>query len=99
MLTLTSIGLFLAILKFQTGNIIGSIITFYMISTVGSPAAAQIRAGLSGAHFLSASAGQLPSTRIARVRNRLRSSQQNRDRGNWGAFVVVSPGRQVRNPD
>jgi hypothetical protein len=33
MLTLASSGLFLAILKSQTGNIIGSIITFYMIST------------------------------------------------------------------
>jgi hypothetical protein len=33
MLTLASSGFFLAILKSQTGNIIGSIITFYMIST------------------------------------------------------------------
>ena len=33
MLTLASSGLCLAILKSQTGNIIGSIITFYMIST------------------------------------------------------------------
>jgi uncharacterized membrane protein len=33
MLTLASSGLFLVILKSQTGNIIGSIITFYMIST------------------------------------------------------------------
>ena len=33
MLTLASSGLCLAILKSQTGNIIGSVITFYMIST------------------------------------------------------------------
>src|SRR6202046_2604501 len=33
MLTLAASGLCLAILKSQTGNIIGSIITFYMIST------------------------------------------------------------------
>jgi len=33
MLTLASSGLYLAILKFQRGNIIGSIVTFYLITT------------------------------------------------------------------
>jgi uncharacterized membrane protein len=39
MLTLASSALCLAIMKSQHGNIIGSIITFYMIERRGSPAA------------------------------------------------------------
>ncbi|MBB5344686.1 DUF2306 domain-containing protein [Tunturibacter empetritectus] len=58
MLTLASSGLCLAILKSQRGNIIGSIVTFYMITTawlagrrrsIGRPDWAALLVGLGGA--------------------------------------------------
>ena len=58
MLTLASSGLCLAILKSQTGNIIGSIVTFYMITTawlagrrrnIGPPDWAALLVGIGGA--------------------------------------------------
>jgi uncharacterized membrane protein len=58
MLTLASSGLYLAILKSQRGNIIGSIVTFYMITTawlagrrrnIGRPDWAALLVGIDGA--------------------------------------------------
>ncbi|MGA8593913.1 MAG: hypothetical protein WB676_04150 [Bryobacteraceae bacterium] len=66
MLTLASSGLYLAILKSQRGNIIGSIVTFYLITTAwlaGRRRGAPVRS--TGRRFSSVSAEQLPSSRSA----------------------------------
>ena len=65
MLTLAGSAFCLDIVKSQHGNIIGSIITFYMITTAWLAGAVGASAGLTSPHFSSAPAEPQPSSHSA----------------------------------